>query len=495
MVTICLCLAGVVGATDLLREGRERAERYARCDRPRAEYRKYEAMTAGFGRSAPSWTAQKLLSAGGAVYVTNQKSGTHFVEALLGGAGARWYYQKFRNADPAAAWFANARFEREASRDPRSAALACDATQAPPAVFTVVRDPFESFASAFLEAMCVERDGRGTFAGNRKPEFAAFAAPRRPGEGPSMTMSHDNATRLFEQYVADVRRGARMSRLFIHGWPRAPARERGATFPTSKAPSSAVFHSFRLFFGRAIVSRSAWMFYRNARARNTHVEATLHHPFAAQADDCVARSNKYAVVILGAFPPPAPPPAAAGGRPPVVVAIARHPRDRYRAAAARASPRALDDLDRCLDAARGDCFEASLGLAPDADVRWFCGGDCGARAGERAADAALRRAADAVVVLGATPAATVAELERALPSHFLRLGAHVKTARRLSDDRGVAKQMRHAGGATLVRRKDADAKRHARREAAFVAASAEDAAFYDAAAKAERERGARCRKP
>ncbi|KAH8048057.1 hypothetical protein JL720_15919 [Aureococcus anophagefferens] len=199
MVTICLCLAGVVGATDLLREGRERAERYARCDRPRAEYRKYEAMTAGFGRSAPSWTAQKLLSAGGAVYVKNQKSGTHFVESLLGGPGARWYYQKFRNADPAAAWFANARFEREASRDPRSAALGCDARAPPPAVFTVVRDPFESFASAFLEAMCVERDGRGTFAGNRKPEFAAFAAPPRSGEGPSMTMSHDNATRLFER--------------------------------------------------------------------------------------------------------------------------------------------------------------------------------------------------------------------------------------------------------------------------------------------------------
>ena len=278
MVTICLCLAGVVGATDLLREGRERAERYARCDRPRAEYRKYEAMTAGFGRSAPSWTAQKLLSAGGAVYVKNQKSGTHFVESLLGGPGARWYYQKFRNADPAAAWFANARFEREASRDPRSAALGCDARAPPPAVFTVVRDPFESFASAFLEAMCVERDGRGTFAGNRKPEFAAFLAPPRPGEGPSMTMSHDNATRLFEQYVADVRRGARMSRLFIHGWPRAPGRERGATFPTSKAPSSADSHSFRLFFGRAIIPRSvleAW----------TLVSGTLtsNHPVPAQA--------------------------------------------------------------------------------------------------------------------------------------------------------------------------------------------------------------------
>ncbi|KAH8074155.1 voltage-gated chloride channel [Aureococcus anophagefferens] len=226
MVTICLCLAGVVGATDLLREGRERAERYARCDRPA------NTASAGDDRGLRPLGAEldgaEAPVGGGAVYVKNQKSGTHFVESLLGGP-ARWYYQKFRSADPAAAWFANARFEREASRDPRSAALGCDARAPPPAVFTVVRDPFESFASAFLEAMCVERDGRGTFAGNRKPEFAAFAAPPRSGEGPSMTMSHDNATRLFEQYVADVRRGARMSRLFIHGWPRAPGRERGAT--------------------------------------------------------------------------------------------------------------------------------------------------------------------------------------------------------------------------------------------------------------------------
>jgi hypothetical protein len=37
-----------------------------------------------------------------------------------------------------------------------------------------------------------------------------------------------------------------------------------AKFPTSKAPFSAVFHSFRLIFGRAIISRSgleAWMFF------------------------------------------------------------------------------------------------------------------------------------------------------------------------------------------------------------------------------------------
>ena len=65
-----------------------------------------------------------------------------------------------------------------------------------------------------------------------------------------------------------------------------PGQQKGAKFPTSKAPSSAVFHSFRLIFGRAIISRNgleALMLFRNARARNTHVEATLNHPFAAQA--------------------------------------------------------------------------------------------------------------------------------------------------------------------------------------------------------------------
>jgi len=36
----------------------------------------------------------------------------------------------------------------------------------------------------------------------------------------------------------------------------APAREKGATFPTLKAPISVVFHSFRLIFGRAIISRN-----------------------------------------------------------------------------------------------------------------------------------------------------------------------------------------------------------------------------------------------
>ena len=48
--------------------------------------------------------------------------------------------------------------------------------------------------------------------------------------------------------------------------------DKRAKFPTSKAPISAVFHSFRLIFGRAIISRSgleAWMFFLE-RARAEH---------------------------------------------------------------------------------------------------------------------------------------------------------------------------------------------------------------------------------
>ena len=64
-----------------------------------------------------------------------------------------------------------------------------------------------------------------------------------------------------------------------------PGQEKSAKFPTSKAPFSASFHSFRLIFGRAIIPRNgleAWMPFRDARARNTHVDATLNHPFPAQ---------------------------------------------------------------------------------------------------------------------------------------------------------------------------------------------------------------------
>jgi hypothetical protein len=48
--------------------------------------------------------------------------------------------------------------------------------------------------------------------------------------------------------------------------------DKRAKFPTSKAPISAVFHSFRLIFGRAIISRNgleAWMLFPE-RARAEH---------------------------------------------------------------------------------------------------------------------------------------------------------------------------------------------------------------------------------
>ena len=48
--------------------------------------------------------------------------------------------------------------------------------------------------------------------------------------------------------------------------------EKGAKIPTSKAPISVGFHSFRLIFGRAIISRNgleAWMLFPE-RARAEH---------------------------------------------------------------------------------------------------------------------------------------------------------------------------------------------------------------------------------
>ena len=54
--------------------------------------------------------------------------------------------------------------------------------------------------------------------------------------------------------------------------PSAPGPEKGANFPTSRAPISAVFYSFWLIFGRAIIARSgleAWMLFFGTRARGT----------------------------------------------------------------------------------------------------------------------------------------------------------------------------------------------------------------------------------
>ena len=52
-----------------------------------------------------------------------------------------------------------------------------------------------------------------------------------------------------------------------------PGQQKRAKFPTSKAPISAVFHSFRLTFGRAIISWNgleAWMLFpERARAERS----------------------------------------------------------------------------------------------------------------------------------------------------------------------------------------------------------------------------------
>ena len=54
---------------------------------------------------------------------------------------------------------------------------------------------------------------------------------------------------------------------------RCPGQQKGAKFPTSKAPISAAFHSFRLILGRAIIFRNgleAWaLFPERARAEHS----------------------------------------------------------------------------------------------------------------------------------------------------------------------------------------------------------------------------------
>ena len=96
-----------------------------------------------------------------------------------------------------------------------------------------------------------------------------------------------------------------------------------------KAPLSAGFHSFRLIFGRAIISRNgvdAWF-------GNTHVEATSNHPFPAQARAASPRTRPRAACSS------ARPRSGATTRPP---RTSSPPRRRGRAAssaARRARPR------------------------------------------------------------------------------------------------------------------------------------------------------------
>ena len=105
-------------------------------------------------------------------------------------------------------------------------------------------------------------------------------APRGPREGPDLLTHADFLFSSEPAFYACAHFD--LARSWLH-----PGQEKGAKFPTSKAPISVVFHSFRLIFGRGIISRNGLeartFFFWNARARNGQVEATSNHPFAAQA--------------------------------------------------------------------------------------------------------------------------------------------------------------------------------------------------------------------
>ena len=79
----------------------------------------------------------------------------------------------------------------------------------------------------------------------------------------------------------------------------APGRERAATFPTSKAPLSAVYHSLRLMFGRAIIPRSALEAWtplperaRAAHSRRSDVESPRSRPGSRSRSSATSTSRR-----------------------------------------------------------------------------------------------------------------------------------------------------------------------------------------------------------
>ena len=94
-------------------------------------------------------------------------------------------------------------------------------------------------------------------------------AKKHEDEGRELEEKRAEVARLYK----DCRESRESSDKYKFEWDRStPGQEKSAKFPTSKAPLSAVFHSFRLIFGRAIISRNgleAWMLFPE-RARAEH---------------------------------------------------------------------------------------------------------------------------------------------------------------------------------------------------------------------------------
>ena len=90
--------------------------------------------------------------------------------------------------------------------------------------------------------------------------------------GHAIVLDAKGATWPMEFGDGAIMDGAEEEHVLVEVREPEPGQEKGAKFPTSKAPISAVFHSFRLIFGRAIISRNgleAWMLFPE-RARAEH---------------------------------------------------------------------------------------------------------------------------------------------------------------------------------------------------------------------------------
>ena len=225
----------------------------------------------------------------------------------------------------------------------------------------------------------------------------------------------------------------------------------------------------------------------------------------AAAAPCLEKSNKYAAVVAGAYPPRDA--LAAPGRAPVVVAVARRPRDRL--AAAKLDAETVARIEGCLggpeaETATPSCFATEARLPDDEDVKWFCGESCEGLAPAAAASKAADIAETFLLAADADrPDATVEELERALPSHFLRLSRHVRSKphgrrRLLASSARHDRAMKH-----LISVERSSARHHDRAsrddlaalEAAFERANAGDAALYEAVRRRVDARRATCARP
>lgn len=140
---------------------------------------------------------------------------------------------------------------------------------------------------------------------------------------------------------------------------------------------------------------------------------------------CVAKSNKYSVVVVASFEP-----SDENVEGAVALAVSRHPLARLRAVLDNVDVEIRRSLELCVSMpGANNCFGQRSDLAPNADVAWFCAQSpqCSDRALRDDPEAAFAAAADNIrdkfLAVGVADAMweSVREFERALPSHFLRL--------------------------------------------------------------------------